>query len=551
MEACAMDGKKMPIFFRLCWLLMLTATVLTVSVWNSESAVKSRVPTFHTSDRCVACHNGMATNAGEDISIGLAWQPTMMANSALDPYWHAGVRRESMDHPESRAAIEDECSTCHMPMARFESKIGNHEGTVFSHLGFLPDDRGDRLAADSVSCSLCHQIGKEKLGTRESFVGNFVIGGPTVQGDRIEFGPFSPDAGHIRIMRSSTGGFLPTESAHIRESELCATCHTLITQALGPGGEIIGEFPEQVPYQEWQQSAYAGKRTCQSCHMPVVREEVAITSIRGVPRTGVSRHVFLGGNFFMNGILNRYRNELSVQADPTEFSNSIKRTREHLQSEAARISLGKLEERGGRLETEVAIVNFGGHKLPTAYPSRRVWLHVIVRDKDNRTVFESGAINSTGAITDNDNDADPTKFEPHYTEIRNPGQVQIYEAIMADSSGSVTTGLLHAIRYLKDNRLLPRGFDKKTAGKDIAVAGKALEDSDFGGGSDRIRFSIDPGGAQGPFRIEVELCYQPIGYRWAMNLKSYDAYETRRFTLYYEAASASSMQTLARARAEQ
>ncbi len=46
----------------------------------------------------------------------------------------------------------------------------------------------------------------------------------------------------------------------------------------------------------------------------------------------------------------------------------------------------------------------------------------------------------------------PDRFEPHYAEIRNAGQVQIYEAIMADSKGAVTTGLLHAVRYLKDNR---------------------------------------------------------------------------------------------------
>jgi hypothetical protein len=158
-------------------------------------------------------------------------------------------------------------------------------------------------------------------------------------------------------------------------------------------------------------------------------------------------------------------------------------------------------------------------------------------------------MNAMGAIADNDNDADPTKYEPHYTDIRSSGQVQIYEAIMADSNGGVTTGLLNAVRYAKDNRLLPRGFDKKTAGTDIAVAGKALEDQDFAGGSDRIHYSIDPGTAQGPFSIEAELCYQPIGYRWAINLKNYDADETRRFTTYYEAASSASMHILARAHA--
>jgi hypothetical protein len=545
-----MDGNEMLNNLRLRWFAVFVAATIAASLWSAESTVKSRVQHFHTSDRCVACHNGMTTRGGEDISIGLSWRPTMMANSARDPYWHAGVRRETIDHAESRAAIEDECSTCHMPMARFESRLGNREGTVFSHLEFLPDNRGDRLAADGVSCSLCHQIAKEKLGTRESFVGGFVIGDPNAQGDRLEFGPYAPDAGHTRIMRSSTGGFRPTESMHIRESEVCATCHTLLTKALGPGGTAIGELPEQVPYQEWLHSEYRETRSCQSCHMPVVEEDVAITSLLGVPRTGVSRHVFVGGNFFMNGILNRNRTELSVEALPDELMAATQRTKTHLQSEAARISIGKPEVHGGRLETEVTVENLGGHKLPTAYPSRRVWLHLVVRDRNNRAMFESGGADSEGAIAGNDNDADAQRFEPHYTEIRNADQVQIYEAIMADSNGAVTTGLLQAVRYLKDNRVLPRGFDKKTAGADITAVGEASNDADFGGGSDRIRYSIELGDAQGPFHVGAELCYQPIGYRWAMNLKRFDAEEPKRFTHYYEAAASSSIVVLARAQAE-
>jgi hypothetical protein len=160
-------------------------------------------------------------------------------------------------------------------------------------------------------------------------------------------------------------------------------------------------------------------------------------------------------------------------------------------------------------------------------------------------------MNPTGAISGNDNDKDETKFEPHYTEIRGADQVQIYEAIMADSNGNVTTGLLSAVRYIKDNRLLPHGFDKKSANQDIAVVGEALEDADFGGGTDRIEYSIDPMEARRPFRIEVELCYQPIGYRWATNLKKYNSEEPQRFVRYYEAAAASSMQVLAKAHAEQ
>ena len=48
--------------------------------------------------------------------------------------------------------------------------------------------------------------------------------------------------------------------------------------------------------------------------------------------------------------------------------------------------------------------------------------------------------------------------------------------------------------------------------------GTALEDADFSGGGDRVRYSAAVGDAPGPFTIEVELLYQPIGYRWANNL---------------------------------
>jgi len=260
-------------------------------------------PLFQTSDRCIACHNGLTTPSGQDISIGFDWRPSMMANAARDPYWQAGVRRETIDHPESRAAIEDECSICHMPVARFQAKVAGHEGQIFAHLPFNPEKEGDRLAADGVSCSLCHQITKDKLGTRDSFVGGFVVDTTKPKGERAEYGPYQVDAGHARIMRSSSGGFQPTESEHMRLSEVCATCHTLYTRALGPQGKVVGELPEQMPYQEWLHSDFKDRQSCQSCHMPVVKDAVPITPVFGEPREGFSRHVFVGGNFFMQRLL--------------------------------------------------------------------------------------------------------------------------------------------------------------------------------------------------------------------------------------------------------
>jgi len=511
---------------------------------RTEPAAEAR-PFFQTSDRCLACHNGVSTPSGEDISIGFNWRATMMANSSRDPYWQAGVRREVSDHASSRAAIEDECAICHMPMARSESHSAGRDGQVFAHLAFDPGKPSDRLAADGVSCSLCHQISSAGLGLRESFAGRFVIDVTRPATERAVYGPFEIDPGRTRIMRSSSG-FRPTEAKHIRQSELCATCHTLYTKALGAQGQVIGELPEQMPYAEWLHSDYREKQSCQACHMPVVKGEVPITAILGKPREGVSRHTFVGGNFFMLRMLNRYRNELSVAALPEELESAAVRTVESLQTQTARIAIQRVELRAGRLDAEVSVENLAGHKLPTGYPSRRVWIHFLVRERNGHTVFESGALTAQGLIQGNDNDADAGRYEPHYNEISSGEQVQIYESIMGDRQGVPTTGLLSAVRFLKDNRLLPVGFNKNTAGPDIAVQGGALGDPDFTGAGDRVVYSAPLGNSTGPYIIEAELRYQPIGYRWAANLQQYEAAETRRFTTYYDAMASTSAITLAR-----
>ena len=117
---------------------------------------------------------------------------------------------------------------------------------------------------------------------------------------------------------------------------------------------------------------------------------------------------------------------------------------------------------------------------------------------------------------------------------------------MADSAGAPTTGLLRGLAFIKDNRLLPDGFDKRSADNDIAVRGQAAADETFVGGGDRVTYSVDVAGAVGSFLIQVELRYQPIAFRWARNLASYDAAETRRFVSYYDEMAAGSSLVLAK-----
>ena len=459
------------------------------------------------------------------------------------------MRREILDRPTVAAEIEDECSKCHMPMMRYAAHVEGREGEVFNNLPVGGPERSAQLAADGVSCAMCHQIESDNLGTDESFVGGFTVNETLPTDQRAIFGPFTPDAGRATIMRSATG-FQQTESSHLQTSEMCATCHTLYTKALDREGNVVGRLPEQVPYLEWRHSAYRQTHTCQACHMPVVEDSVAVASVMGQPRADVNRHVFQGGNFFMLRMLNRYRADLGVTALPQELDASARRTVHHLQTGTAELEITSAAIVDRRLDVEVAVRNLAGHKLPTAYPSRRVWLHMTVTDGGGRALFESGGLAPDGSIAGNDNDADPTRFEPHYTTIDQAGQVQIYEPILGDPGGGVTTGLLTATTYLKDNRLLPLGLDKNSAAGDIAVFGRAEQDEDFRGGGDRTRYVVGLDDSPGPYRIVVELWYQPIGYRWADNLRSYAATETQRFVAYYDAMSGASALLIAGAEVE-
>ena len=540
------------------WLMafwLATPRAAQVTTGTVEGGIRAKrahqeLSLFTHSENCVACHNNLVAPSGEDVSIGATWRSTMMANSARDPYWQAGVRRETIDHPMHSAVIQDECAECHMPMATQIARAAGGRGEVFAH---LPTARADgsplhRLASDGISCTVCHQISNERLGTRESFNGEFVIKPTPRDGARVIFGPYRIDRGRKTIMRSVTG-FVQAEGTHIKQSELCASCHTLITQAFGANGEVIGSLPEQMNYQEWQHSDFPGEeRSCQSCHMPKAAGPVRNASVLGDARDTLSRHLFVGGNAFMVRLFNRYRTELGVEALPAELEATARATIRQLQEETAAVTVSAPQLTGGKLAFDIDVRNLTGHKYPTGYPSRRSWLHVTVRDGRGAPVFESGAVTGTGAIDGNDSDADRMTFEPHYEEIVRADQVQIYEPILGDRNGVPTTGLLTATQYLKDNRLLPRGFDKATADKEIGVYGEAARDTTFAGGGDTVRYTVDVP-SSGPFTVEAELRYQSIGYRWAHNLERYDAPEPNRFVRYYNSMSAESSVVVAIVRA--
>ncbi len=491
---------------------------------------------FSGSGNCAQCHTNLTDATGRDVSIDTHWRASMMANSAHDPLWQAKVSVEIQRAPALQAIIEDKCATCHMPMAYTQATTNDMTVRIFGD-GFLdPNHPYHDLAMDGVSCTLCHQIQDTNLGDPASFSGNFTIDTSTTPPDRLIFGPYpSP----VQQPMRNWVGFTPVRGAHIESSELCATCHTLYTPYLDEEGNVAGTFPEQMAYFEWKHSIFGDGTeddvTCQGCHMPVADGSVIIANR---PRNLSARspfylHTFVGGNVFMLNILRANVEDLGLTASSADFAAAIQRTEAFLQQDTARLHIQEARRTGDTLEVRVLVQNLAGHKLPTGFPSRRVWIHLRVEDATGQPVFESGRPLPDGFIVGNDADADPNSYEPHYDLITRPDQVQIYETIMGDTTGAVTYTLLRGAGYLKDNRLLPQGFDKSTAHADIAVHGNASTDDTFVGGQDTVTYRIATAGYTPPFTVTADLLFQSVSYRFIQDLARTPTPEVTRFLAFY------------------
>jgi hypothetical protein len=270
--------------------------------------------------------------------------------------------------------------------------------------------------------------------------------------------------------------------------------------------------------------------------MPEAAGEVVASTVQGSPRSSFNQHHFVGGNAFMLNLLKHHIEELGLTASTANLNATITRAAAQVQELAGEVTIEEAALQGETLAFTVLVQNGAGHKFPTGFPSRQVWLHVRVTDASGVVMFESGQPQD-GRIAGNDADEDLTAFEPHYDLITEPGQVQIYQSVMGDTQGAVTYTLLHGATYLKDNRLLPEGFEKDAAIPDTAVVGAALEDDNFTGGSDQVTYQVDVAGGSGPFTVTVQLLYHPAADAFVRDMREDDTESVTAFGEMYDSVS--------------
>ena len=487
---------------------------------------------FSGSGNCSDCHDGMIDSSGEDVSIVQDWSASMKANAAKDPYWKAKVATELKRNAHLADVINDKCTECHAPMANYES---DGEVAILGDKGLLdPSHALHDAAMNGVSCTYCHQIeNTATLGTLEGFSGEVDI-----SDEKVAYGQYSDP---LQQQMINQVGFAPRFGEHMSDSRLCASCHNLKTPFVDANGNLASstpesEFPEQMPYTEWENSIFSdtgsNPTSCQECHMPVTSSKISTRPSTLPVRENFAKHRFSGANTVMLTLLRD--NAVALDVDVTSIDANITRSREMLQN-AVTLEILSAGIDDDEAEIRLRLTNHSGHKVPTGYPSRRMWLHLRVTDSNGQVVFESGKINADGSITGADNDTDLSRIEPHHDLITDDDQVQIYEAVMGDTNGNVTFTLLRAAEYLKDNRLTPPGFDKNHVPLDVAVQGTALDDDNFNKGFDEITYRFENRGS-GDLKVEVSLNYQSITHGALVDLyQEDDTPEVKDFKSMYDA----------------
>lgn len=445
---------------------------------------------FRDAEACGQCHlvgedtTVLHDSAGANVSPVLLWRSSMMANAARDPYYLAVFAEELARAPDRTTATETLCTRCHGP-AGSEELAGTGTHLTFAEMTSGTSNAGV-LARGGVTCTLCHQITQQSLDGDSAFSGKFDVGY-----SRSIFGPYlNPMTNPMMLIVNYT----PMQGTQIGSAALCGSCHTVLVPT------SAGEVVEQATYLEWRSSEFVGKnQPCQYCHVPTVNDAgVAISTPVAsfpatlAPRTPVGRHTFVGGNSYMLSLLADAIDWSGANIPAAEFTAAAARDDAHLAT-AARVTVVDAHREGSTLVVTVRVENLTGHKLPTGYPSRRVWLHVTAT-AGGSVMFESGK-------------ADTLAAQPHRDVITQPSEAQIWESILVDAAGNPTHRALDARRYGKDDRILPKGFNPSSTDRTRTAPVGVTGDATFVPGSDDVTYRFDaPAGTS----VDVELLYQSL-----------------------------------------
>ena len=355
---------------------------------------------------------------------------------------------------------------------------------------------------------------------------------------------------------------------------------------------------EQTTYPEWVFSAYrtgklgsqelpggagATPLSCQQCHMPntdstgkpLVSKIASIEEYSNYPQTdyrlpaeaidlplreNYAQHQLVGLNTFLIEMAQQFPQVLGIRSQGPGVGNmavaplQVTENAMVQQADQHTVELAvtpKWDARSGVLNAEVSLDNLAGHKFPSGVSFRRAFIEFKVEDGEGKLLWASGRSNGAGTLIDQNRQPVagefwwtpdcsarlPNAWQPHYQTIDAQNQVQIYQELITNAAGELTTSFLGINAHPKDNRLQPHGFlpeaeriaiaaalgDKtpihppgtfpmdENLGVAVGPEGEAADDPDYqnGSGTDHILYVVRDLGHK-PARVSATLYYQSI-----------------------------------------
>lgn len=435
-------------------------------------------------------------------------------NTCLHCHGVMGERQQSIDHPQT----ENNCSDIFAIKPPKGVPFGKPfaKDTVTKWQNAVPNNHDAKygaLARDGISCMVCHQMTDTDFGNQASYTGNFVTNKPGMV-----VGPYADDKIITSPMENALG-IKPGFGAQINNSDMCGTCHNILLptykndgslhETKAPNGQLVTATYEQTTHLEWVNSVFAKPAeftSCIDCHMPtkyqvgktnnplknmkianIESNDFAPTTHR-LPDADITlterkedsygRHSLHGLNLFLNEMFQQfpmllgirqldYMTKSDVQPSLITGNESM---REMATKETADVNIVSLKIKDNQLNASVKVTNKTGHFLPSGVGFRRVFLEFVVKDKQGNEMWASGKTNELGVIlkglSNNPLNSEKggkgtTAYQPHYQVITAQDQVQIYQELIKDSNGYLTTSFLRRVEDVKDNRLRGRGYDPK------------------------------------------------------------------------------------------
>lgn len=383
-------------------------------------------------NQCATCH--AFPNAAQHADVAnyspMGWQGSMMANSARDPVFWAGVAIAAQDDPTHT----EECVRCHSPRAFLEGR-----GDAISIGELMPPD------LEGITCDLCHRMMDD--GMTQAGNARYVIDDAAQDGKVPKRGPWSYGVDEPNHPWSDDVAFTAS-------SRMCGTCHdvTTIRERVDDDGVGMGmPFNEQRTYREWLNSDFAqpgpDARTCQDCHLPAIDDVAGCSSFsaQGLTHaTGGRYHDLVGANRFMLEVLAAQYGGMGMGmgmgVDEGFYEHTMERLDAFVQT-AATLEVefpDAVDLAQGIGSLPVTVTNETGHKLPSGYSEGRVMWIEVVASYAGEVVYSSGRWDA-GTIEDD-------------------AQVRRYEARAEDYDDGATFHLLRNNHWVLDTRLPPRGL---------------------------------------------------------------------------------------------